>query len=236
MVDTLLPAAVAFSSMSTNVLLRRKLDSQEPASSCPGKNSTKVSTFLATCSGVFSLLFLWFTYWCVLQTWVIFCCSAQGWMTYITPWLLHIKERGVSMLDLDCFMALESNRLLLSVTWYWERTYSLWNFHHWVIRNIPLIKHQVGFLIDSFKCTTRFDMSAICKVPRPHFASYNTDSDQRKAHHQCASPQQQACGDTLEIFVDRHLSEVCISTELQHVIIFHHVLELLTSGTESHQL
>lgn len=44
---------------------------------------------------------------------------------YLTPWLLHIKERGGSMLHLECFMALKSHSLLLSVTWYGERTYSL---------------------------------------------------------------------------------------------------------------
>ena len=52
----------------------------------PGQKSIMVATFPATCSWVlwdrmfhgfnqFGLLFLWLTYWCILKTWVIFCCS-----------------------------------------------------------------------------------------------------------------------------------------------------------------
>ena len=29
------------------------------------------------------------------------------------------------------------------------------------------VEHQVGFFIDSFNCTTPFDVSVICKVARP---------------------------------------------------------------------
>ena len=31
------------------------------------------------------------------------------------------------------------------------------------------VQHQVGFFIDSFNCTTPFDVSVICKVARPIF-------------------------------------------------------------------
>ena len=52
----------------------------------PGQKSIMVATFPTTCSGVlwdgmfhgfnqFGFLFLWFTYCCILKTWVIFCCS-----------------------------------------------------------------------------------------------------------------------------------------------------------------
>ena len=29
------------------------------------------------------------------------------------------------------------------------------------------VEHQVGYIIDSFNCTTPFDVSVICKVGRP---------------------------------------------------------------------
>ena len=98
------------------------------------------------------------------------------------------------------------------------------------------VEHQVGFIIDSFNCTTPFDVCHL-QSSKTNFSSYNTHSGQRKACCQCAPPQQQAC----RTLVRFQLTGTCQGFVSHRAAPCHHISpcsgpELLTIGTELYLL